>query len=580
MKKWIIIIIALVVLLVSVGAVLAAIGKLPFIKKDNKKSASTLRTTFVERGDITVTVSATGTIEPLVTVEVRSKASGAITKMAVETGDKLNAGDLIAEIEKTYTQADVDQAEADLKSAKARREQAVMNIELQKQQVEAQIKQAQTNVADAETRLAQLQEQIRLEKEANARQIKEAENDLLMANLRLEQAKNPRPENIKRARASVDQAKSSMELAESEYNRLKSLHEKSFVSKAEVDSAKAKYESAKSQYESALEQLKLTEQPSSEEEIKLAELNVKKSELALAAAKQKIEQEKYREKDLELYKSQLEEAKLALQQALDNRKQIDVKQKDLESAEASVKRAEVALKNARDKLEDTVVRAPISGVILTKNVEEGQVISSSMGAMASAGTLLVTMANLDRVYVKTDVDETDIGKVKPGQPVTIVVEAFPDKKFKGEVLKIEPQGKTVQNVTTFKVTTELENPNGILKPGMNASVEILVVDLKDVLVVDNSAIMDTSQGKMVTLVIDGKPGQPIFIDAGVRGWDKTEIIFGLNEGDEVLIVSSGGARAGMPEFMKNIMKNPMSTFQRMQGVGPGGSRGPGGPPPR
>ncbi|MGQ9609726.1 MAG: efflux RND transporter periplasmic adaptor subunit [bacterium] len=580
MKKWIIIIIALVVLLVSVGAVLAAIGKLPFIKKDNKKSASTLRTTFVERGDITVTVSATGTIEPLVTVEVRSKASGAITKMAVETGDKLNAGDLIAEIEKTYTQADVEQAEADLKSARARREQAVMNIELQKQQVEAQIKQAQTNVADAETRLAQLQEQIRLEKEANARQIKEAENDLLMANLRLEQAKNPRPENIKRARAAVDQAKSSMELAESEYNRLKSLHEKSFVSKAEVDSAKAKYESAKSQYESALEQLKLTEQPSSEEEIKLAELNVKKSELALAAAKQKIEQEKYREKDLELYKSQLEEAKLALQQALDNRKQIDVKQKDLESAEASVKRAEVTLKNARDKLEDTVVRAPISGVILTKNVEEGQVISSSMGAMASAGTLLVTMANLDRVYVKTDVDETDIGKVKPGQPVTIVVEAFPDRKFKGEVLKIEPQGKTVQNVTTFNVTTELENPNGILKPGMNASVEILVVDLKDVLVVDNSAIMDTSQGKMVTPVIDGKPGQPIFVDAGVRGWDKTEIIFGLNEGDEVLIVSSGGASAGMPEFMKNMMKNPMSTFQRMQGVGPGGSRGSGGPPPR
>lgn len=578
MKKWIIIIIILVVLLVSVGAVLAAIGKLPFIKKDNKRATSALRTTFVERGDITVTVSATGVIEPLVTVEVRSKASGAITKMAVETGDKLNAGDLIAEIEKTYTQADVEQAEADLKSAQARRAQAVMNIELQKQQVEAQIKQAQTNVADAETRLAQLQEQIRLEKEANARQIREAENDLLMANLRLEQAKNPRPENVKRAKAAVDQAKSSMELAEAEYNRIKSLHQKSFVSKAEVDSAKAKYESAKSQYESALEQLKLTEQPSSEEDIKLAELNVKKAELALAAAKQKIEQEKYREKDLELYKSQLEDAKLALQQALDNRKQIDVKQKDLESAEASVKRAEVALKNAKDKLADTVVRAPISGVILTKNVEEGQVISSSMGAMASAGTLLVTMANLDRVYVKTDVDETDIGKVKPGQPVTIVVEAFPDRKFRGEVLKIEPQGKTVQNVTTFNVTTELENPNGILKPGMNASVEILVVDLKDVLVVDNSAIMDTPQGKMVTPVVNGKPMQPILVDIGVRGWDKSEVIFGLNEGDEVLITSSGTASAGMPDFMKNMMKNPMSTFQRMQGIGPGGGRGPGGPP--
>ncbi|HGJ67631.1 TPA: HlyD family efflux transporter periplasmic adaptor subunit, partial [bacterium] len=141
--------------------------------------------------------------------------------------------------------------------------------------------------------------------------------------------------------------------------------------------------------------------------------------------------------------------------------------------------------------------------------------------MASAGTLLVTMANLDKVYVKTNVDETDIGKIQPGQPVTIVVDAFPDRKFKGEVLKIEPQGKTVQNVTTFMVTTELENPKGILKPGMNASVDITAINLTDVLVLDNSAIIDSPNGKMVTPVIDGKPGQPFVVDVGVRGWDKS-----------------------------------------------------------
>jgi HlyD family secretion protein len=581
MKKWIIIGIVILVLLVAVGAVLATMGKLPFIKKNNKKAVSMIKTATVERGDINVTISATGTIEPLVTVEVRSKASGAIIKMAVDTGDKLKAGDLIAEIEKTYTQADVDQAEADLKSAIARREQAKMNIELQKQQSDAQIKQAQSNVTDAETRLAQLQEQIRLEKETNARQIKEAENDLEMAKLRLEQSKNPRQENITKAKLSVDQAKSSMDLALDDYNRLKALYEKSFVSKTEVDSAKAKYDSAKAQYESSLEQLKLTEKPASEEDIKLAEKSVEKAKFALESAKQKKEQEKTREQDLTLSKSQLEDAKLALKQALDNRKQIDIREKDLESAEATVKRASVALQNARDKLADTIVRAPISGIILTKNVEEGQVITSSMGAMASAGTLLVTMANLDKVYVKTNVDETDIGKIQPGQPVTIVVDAFPDRKFKGEVLKIEPQGKTVQNVTTFMVTTELENPKGILKPGMNASVDITAINLTDVLVLDNSAIIDSPNGKMVTPVIDGKPGQPFVVDVGVRGWDKSEIIYGLNEGDVVMVMPTGGQNTGMPDFMKNMMKNPMSTFGRMQqqSGGQGGGRGMGGPPP-
>ena len=579
MKKWIIIAIIALVILLSVGGVLYAKGKLPFIKKNDKKALTGMKTAKVQRGDITVTITATGTIEPLITVEVRSKASGAITKMAVDTGDKLKAGDLVAEIEKTYTQADVDQAQADLKSAQARKDQAVMNIELQKQLSDNQIKQAQANVITAETKLAQLQEQIKLDKESNARGVKDSQNDLEIAKLRLDQAKNPREENINRSKASVDQAKSSMDLALEEYNRLRALNEKLFVSKAEVDSAKAKYDSAKSQYESAQEQLKLTQNPSSTEDLKLADKSVIKAEFALATAKQKIDQEKTKEKDIELYKSQIEDAKLSLQQALSNKKQIEVKQKDLESADASVKRAEVSLKNAKDKLDDTVVRAPISGTILTKNVAEGQVISSSMGAMASAGTLLVTMADLDKVYIKTDVDETDIGKVQPGQNVSIIVDAFPDKKFQGSVLKIEPQGKTVQNVTTFRVTTELENPKNILKPGMNAKVEITVTDLRNILTVDNSAIIDAGNGKMVTPIVDGKPGQPISVDIGTRGFGESEVIYGLEEGDEVLLISSGSGSANMPDFMKNMMKNPMSTFGRMQGVGPGG-KGMGGPPPR
>jgi HlyD family secretion protein len=580
MKKWIIISVIVVVLLVGVGSILAVKGKLPFIKKKNNQALTTIKTATVEKGDITITVSATGTIQPLTTVEVRSKASGAITKMAVDTGDKLNAGALIAEIEKTYTQADVDQAQADLKSAEARKAQAVMNIDLQRQQSETQIKQAQASVIDAQTRLTQLEEQIRLEKETNARQVKDVSNDLAMAKLRLDQTQNPRPENINRSKASVDQAKVSMDLAEQDYSRLKSLYDKLFVSKSEVDSAKAKYDSAKSQYESSLEQLKLTQQPSSEEDIKLAKLSVTKSEFALETAKQKLEQEKTRDNDLELSKAQLEDAKLSLQQALVNKKQIDVKEKDLESAEATVTRSKVALRNAQDRLEDTIVKAPISGTILTRTVSEGQVISSSLGAVASAGTLLVTMADLDNVYVKTDVDETDIGKVKPDQPVTIVVDAFPDRKFNGTVLKVEPQGKTVQNVTTFQVTTELKNPKGILKPGMNASVEIAAVDLRDVLVIDNSAIMDTPRGKMVTPIVDGKPGEPISVDVGVRGWDKSEIIYGLNEGDQVLLMSAGSTTENIPEFMKNMMKNPMSTFGRMQqGGASGGSRGTGGGPP-
>jgi HlyD family secretion protein len=576
MKKRIII--GVIVVLVLGASAILVWGKL--FGKGGNDPLSSIQTATVMRGDITVSVDATGTIEPLVIVEVRCKASGAITKLVVEEGDSLKAGDLIAEIEKTYTQADVDKAKADLNSARARLVQAQMNIELQKEQSKIQIKQARDNVLEAETRLAQLREDIELEKEANARQVKEAENDLAMAKLRLEQAQNSRPESVKRSEASVTQSKVSLDLAEEEYKRQKALHEKNFVSRSEVDSAKAKLDSAQAQYESALEQLKMTKEPSSEEELKLAKLSVTKSELSLEAAKHKQKQETSREKDLKLSESQLEDTRSALELALANEAQIKLKEKDLEAAQASVLRSEVALKEAQDRLADTIVKAPISGTILQKNVEEGQVITSSMGATAAAGTLLVTMADLENVYVKTEVDETDIGKVKPGQSVTITVDAFPDMSFDGTVLRIAPQGRAVQNVTTFEVTTEIKNPSRILKPGMNASVEIHAVDIRDVLVVENEAIMDMRGRKMVIPVVDGQLGQPVTVEVGERGWDTTEIIFGLEEGEEVLVMTPGQSDTGIPDFIRQRMSNPMESFRRMNRSGGPGGPGPGGPPPR
>jgi RND family efflux transporter MFP subunit len=578
MKKLIVIIIVVVILLALGGGALLARGKL-FGKGENSSKAGQMPTATVRKGDISVSVSATGTIQPLVTVEVRSKASGAITALYVEDGDVLNAGDLIAEIEKTYTQADVDQAQADLKSAKARLTQAKDNIELQKKQSEINIKQAEENVVTNQTRVDKLQEDIRLEIEANARQVKESENDLEMTKLRLEQSQKSRPESVKRSVASVTQAKSGLDLAQSEYDRVKALYEKKFVSKADLDSAAAKLENATASYESSKEQLKMTEEPSSEQELKMAQLSVEKSELALLSAKHKIEQQKSRDKDLEISKAQLEDARSSLEMTIANKAQIALREKDQEAAQATVTRAEVVLKAARDRQADTVVRAPISGTILTKNVEEGQVITSSMSATASAGTLLVTMANLEKVYVKTTVDETDIGKVKDGLSVSITVDAYPDSKFEGTVLKVAPQGRVVQNVTTFEVTTEILNPSNILKPGMNAKVEIMVADKKDILVLENEAIIDMRGRKMAIPLVDGKPDKPIPIETGVRGWDTTEIVSGLNEGQVVMLSTPGAAAGGQQaEFMK-MMKNPMNSFRRMQGGGgaPGGFGGrPGG----
>ena len=141
------------------------------------------------------------------------------------------------------------------------------------------------------------------------------------------------------------------------------------------------------------------------------------------------------------------------------------------NAKARLVRAERTREDAQLAFEDTEVRAASPGVILTRQVEVGTVIQSASGGFGG-GEVLLTMANLDTVQIRTLVDETDIGKVSPGLDVTITVDAYPNQPFSGQVLKIEPQALEQQNVTMFPVLVRIANDRGVLRPGMNSEVEI------------------------------------------------------------------------------------------------------------
>jgi len=159
----------------------------------------------------------------------------------------------------------------------------------------------------------------------------------------------------------------------------------------------------------------------------------------------------------------------------------------LANAKAEVVRAQVNLENARIAMEDTDVLAPITGTVIAKNVERGQVISSPTRDVGG-GTVLLKMADLSLVQVRTLVDETDIGKIRPGLRATVTVDAYPNQPFEGEVLKIEPQAETLQNVTMFPVLVRIDNRNNLLKPGMNADVELHIGRRDSVLAIPNAAL--------------------------------------------------------------------------------------------
>src|SRR3989454_947218 len=136
-------------------------------------------------------------------------------------------------------------------------------------------------------------------------------------------------------------------------------------------------------------------------------------------------------------------------------------------------------------MEDTQVRAPITGTILEIDAVLGTVISSPT---LGGGTVIMKIANLDTVQDSALVNETDVGKIQPGMPATITVDAFPTRQFAGEVVKIKPQAQVVQNATMFPVLLDIPNPGHLLKRGMNTQVKIHTGQRQGVLAVPNAAL--------------------------------------------------------------------------------------------
>jgi HlyD family secretion protein len=202
--------------------------------------------------------------------------------------------------------------------------------------------------------------------------------------------------------------------------------------------------------------------------------------------------------NLAVAKAQFENASTQLAREDTLLKTQAITQAEYETAKVTFAQAQAGLVNAQSNLQDaqiawdqTRVTAPLNGTVIQKNVELGTVISSPTRDVGG-GTVLFRMANLDTVQVQALVDETDIGKIQAGLPVTITVDAFPSRPFDCTVLKIEPLAQVTQNVTQFPVLVNIGNPNHLLKPGMNTEVEIHVGQRQGVLAIPNAALRTQS----------------------------------------------------------------------------------------
>jgi HlyD family secretion protein len=271
----------------------------------------------------------------------------------------------------------------------------------------------------------------------------------------------------------------------------------------------------------------------------LAKANVEKAEATSVDAKRTME----RNKEL-------------LAKNLIAQSDFDTAETNYETAKASVSAAksqvaqsEAALSSAETNLFYTKIVSPVDGIVVSRNVDVGQTVAASF----QTPTLFSIAQDLTKMQIDTNVAEADIGNVKVGQDVEFTVDAYPDITFKGKVWQVRNAPITVQNVVTYDVVIQVDNPELKLKPGMTANVSIIISLRRDVLKIPNAALrflpVEMSKpsvqqkGAGVWILEQGKP-ERVPVSTGISDGSYTELVSGkISEGQEVIVESLTKAKA-------------------------------------
>ncbi len=430
-RKWI---------LAGVLSALAGTGVYFWFSSPAKPAYITAR---LDRGDIDSTVTTSGTLNAVITVQVGSQVSGNIQALYADFNTKVKKGQLVAQIDPAPFQASVDQASASVSAARS----AVVTAQATVAKARADFAEAEANVASQKANVVKAQSAVDLAKVANARR------QVMVSNGSTSQ------EDADNAKAAWDQARAGMD-----------------ASLQAVTAAEAARESA--------------------------------------------------------------------------RQQIEVAQHQLEQSRAMVKQAEATLSQAQLNLSHTRIIAPVDGTVESRNMDVGQTVAASF----QAPTIFVIAQDLTKMQVDTNVDESDVGRVKLDQPATFTVDAWPGRVFRGKVAQIRESPINVQNVITYDVVVQAGNEDLKLFPGMTANVTISVGRATNVLRIPKPALRfraagggrasATRQAQNITVLDPGGELKQIPVKTGLSDNNYVELVSGdLREGQLVVVGSGAPAPA-------------------------------------
>lgn len=231
-----------------------------------------------------------------------------------------------------------------------------------------------------------------------------------------------------------------------------------------------------------------------------------------------------------------------------------VSEQQLDSSRLDYKVAQAAYDDAVSQLSDTIIKAPIEGIVIGKPIPAGQTVAQGI----SNPMVILTIADMSKMQIETQVDETDIGKIAVGQTATFTVDAYTGKQFTGKVSRISQKATVTSNVVYYTVFIDVDATDNLLKPTMTARVSIHSGESKDTLTLPLSALKSGSQGQYVTVSRGNGKTEDVAVTTGLSGEDRIEVTGGVSEGDQVVVAQ--------------VKASSASTQQRQGGSGIPGMR--------
>ncbi len=500
MKKVIVSVAVILVFVVAIGWVVLGRGK------NGENPALQQKIEVVARGNFQMRISATGNLEPLIDVEVKSNVEGEVVKLYVNDGDYVEKDQVLVELDPELYEEEKKQAEADVAAAKAQLKQAELNIDLKKERLESELAQSEAAVKMAQANLETTKATTTTQISQAVTDIQTTKNALTQDQIALEQARIAHEQaqlTLSELKTSLQSADVSLNTAKSELERNKALFEKGLVSKKALEDAETQHSNALTQYENAKKRVESQEKSveSQNRTITVRETAIESRQVVLDQQQINLENlTKMREKSEEEVKLQLDNAETRLQElklTIDNEKLLTTQSKV--SANANLLRRQSTLKNQDERLTWTTIKAPMSGTVTLLEIEEGEIVTSGRSAFSQSPPIM-TIADLSKMVVKTYINEVDMERLELNQPAEIKVDAYADKIYNGTVSEISPSGQEQDNIISFEVMIQVDDSSGALRPGMSADVDIITYEEKNVLLVPIDALIKEASATLTAQV--------------------------------------------------------------------------------